>query len=76
MVRIILVDNERGALEEMRDELQDQGWEVEAFFDPGEALSALQKHRYDLGIFDIKMPGMSGVELLEFTTVHFFSAKW
>lgn len=62
---IILVDDETSALEEMVAELRDQGWEVDPFDNPRDALQALTDHRYVLGIFDIRMPGMSGVDLLE-----------
>lgn len=62
---IILVDDETGALEEMAEELQEQGWKVDPFDNPRDALQALTERRYVLGIFDIRMPGMSGVELLE-----------
>lgn len=65
MDRIILVDDAKGALEEMAEELQEQGWEVDSFDNPQDALRALQNKSYALGILDIKMPGMSGVELLQ-----------
>jgi DNA-binding NtrC family response regulator len=65
MTRIILVDDERAALEVMQEELQEQGWEVAGFSAPHDALVALQQQKYDLGIFDISMPDMTGIELLE-----------
>src|SRR5215510_9869934 len=65
MHRIILVDDEQLILQEMADALRANTWDVDAFSNPQEALEALTKDSYDLAILDIKMPGMSGVELLQ-----------
>ena len=45
----------------MQKGLQRQGWEVAGFSAPQEAFMALQQQKYDLGIFDISMPGMTGI---------------
>lgn len=67
MTKIILVDDQRAALDVMQRGLQKQGWEVAGFSAPQEAFVALQQQKYDLGIFDIAMPGMTGIELFEKT---------
>jgi CheY-like chemotaxis protein len=43
--------------------LERMGHEVMALPDGGEALAAHQPERFDLGLFDIQMPGMDGLEL-------------
>jgi CheY-like chemotaxis protein len=43
--------------------LERMGHEVTALPDGGEALEAHLPERFDLGLFDIQMPGMDGLEL-------------
>jgi DNA-binding NtrC family response regulator len=62
--RIAIVDDERRMREIIAMYLQRKGFDVEAF-DGGEAmLDAADESVFDLVITDLKMPGMSGMELL------------
>jgi len=40
-----------------------QGYTVDSFYSPMEALAALETRAYDVIVSDMKMPGMSGTEL-------------
>ena len=63
--RILVVDDDsyvRGATEEI---LIRKGYEVDTAPDASAALKKLDEGGYDLLLSDIKMPGMSGQELLE-----------
>ncbi|MBT4098593.1 MAG: sigma-54-dependent Fis family transcriptional regulator [Gemmatimonadetes bacterium] len=63
--RILVVDDDsyvRGATEEI---LIRKGYSVDTAGDAGSALRKLEDADYDLLLSDIKMPGMSGLELLE-----------
>lgn len=64
MKRIVLVDDEREILNPLREILEAENYAVEAFVSPKQALVHLAKNKTDLGIFDIKMPEMTGHELL------------
>ena len=64
MPRIALVDDERSILTSVSLALQQEGFEVDTFMNGEEALSGFEKKKYDLGLFDIKMPRMNGNELL------------
>jgi two-component system, OmpR family, response regulator ChvI len=61
---IVLVDDERNILTPLRAALEAEGYKVRTYNDGVEALEALTEEPADLGIFDIKMPRMDGMELL------------
>ncbi len=64
MVTIALVDDEQSILTSVSLSLESEGFNVDTFLNGVEALEALEKKSYDLGLFDIKMPKMDGNELL------------
>ena len=61
---IALVDDERNILTSLRMALEAEGYKVRTYADGQAALEALTEEPADLGIFDIKMPRMDGMELL------------
>jgi two-component system, OmpR family, response regulator ChvI len=61
---IALVDDERNILTSLRMALEAEGYRVRTYNDGASALEALSEDPADLGIFDIKMPRMDGMELL------------
>ncbi len=64
MARIVLVDDDRNILTSVSMALESEGFEVKTFSDGVSALAALLNDEPDLGVFDIKMPRMDGMELL------------
>jgi len=64
MARIVLVDDDRNILTSVSIALESEGYEVVTFTDGISALSSLLNEEPDLGVFDIKMPRMDGMELL------------
>jgi len=61
---IALVDDDRNILTSVSIALQAEGFVTRVYSDPALALKALNDNPPDLGVFDIKMPGMDGMELL------------
>ncbi len=61
---IALVDDERNILTSLRTALEAEGFKVRTYADGKSALEALTEEPADLGVFDIKMPQMDGMELL------------
>ena len=61
---IALVDDERNILQSLGMALEAEGYKVRTYNDGASALEALTEDPADLGIFDIKMPRMDGMELL------------
>jgi two-component system response regulator ChvI len=70
---IALVDDDRNILTSVSIALQQEGFVTRVYADPVTALKAVGENPPDLGVFDIKMPGMDGMELLrrvrEFSTM-------
>jgi two-component system response regulator ChvI len=61
---IALVDDDRNILTSVAIALESEGFKVRSFSDGASALRELKDRPADLGVFDIKMPGMDGLELL------------
>jgi two-component system, OmpR family, response regulator ChvI len=61
--RILLVDDEQDITFAFRIGLEDNGFAVDTFNDPQEALSNFKAGLYDLLLIDVRMPKMNGFEL-------------
>ena len=61
--RILLVDDEVDITTVFTLCLEDNGFEVDAFNDPVQALSGFKSGSYELALIDYKMPNMNGFEL-------------
>ncbi|MEL6299622.1 MAG: response regulator transcription factor [Pseudomonadota bacterium] len=61
---IALVDDERNITTPLGMALEAEGYKVRTYADGQEAMENLNEESADLGIFDIKMPRMDGMELL------------
>lgn len=61
---IALVDDDKNILTSVSIALQAEGFMTRLYSDPEAALKALLDNPADLAVFDIKMPGMDGLELL------------
>jgi len=61
---IALVDDDRNILTSVSIALQSEGFITRVYTDGASALKAFGENLPDLGVFDIKMPQMDGMELL------------
>ncbi len=64
-VNILVVDDEESMRDSCRQALLRDGNRVEAAEDGLKGLAMLEKESFDLVILDLKMPGMSGMEVLQ-----------
>lgn len=64
MAEIVLVDDDANILASVRIALEADGFRVRSYTDGHSALTALENQPADIGVFDIKMPRMDGLELL------------
>ena len=63
--KVLLVDDEPDIINLVRIVLEDNGFAVDSYTDPTLALSNFKPGLYDLLLFDIKMPKMSGLDLYQ-----------
>ena len=64
MPTIVLVDDDANILASVKMALDGEGFSTRCFTDGETALQALAEKPADIGVFDIKMPRMDGLELL------------
>lgn len=62
--RILFIDDDRTGCEVALFHLRKAGYEVIAAFDGTEGLSLFSSSKFDLVVTDMKMPGISGIEVL------------
>ncbi|MBT0653730.1 sigma-54-dependent transcriptional regulator [Geomobilimonas luticola] len=63
--RILVADDEESMRWVLSKALRKKGFSVDLARDGDEALRLIQTHSYDMAILDIKMPGLTGLELLD-----------
>jgi len=64
-LRILFADDEKSLQEFMKAELPRLGHEVTVCPDGKAAVKALEKNTFDAAILDLRMPGLTGIEVLE-----------
>ena len=63
--RILVADDEESMRWVLSKALKRKGFAVDLAHDGRQALALIQENSYDLAILDIKMPGISGLDLLD-----------
>ena len=64
MAKLLIIDDERGIRNTLKEILADEGHTVDVAEDGKQGLEMAQQTAYDLIYSDIKMPGMDGMEVL------------
>ncbi len=65
---ILVIDDDEAILQSCRTILEDEGHEVEVAPGGDEGLALLRQKLFDLALIDLKMPKMSGMEILDKAT--------
>ena len=65
MANILIVDDEKGIRNTLRDILEYEKYAVDEASDGLEGLEKIKKNQYDVVFCDIKMPKMDGMEMLD-----------
>src|ERR1039458_5417929 len=68
--RILGLDDEQGLCAGVQEALRREGYIVDAMTEAPAALKLTEQRLYNLVISDIKMPGLSGLELLTHVRAH------
>ena len=63
LARILLVDDDKDHLRLFTMILEDEGYSVDAYDDPGTALSKFRPNYYDMAVLDHIMPDLNGLDL-------------
>ena len=64
-IRILIIDDEVDMLETLGDILQEKGYQTETANTGREAITKTNEHVFNVAIIDIKLPDMSGIEVLQ-----------
>jgi len=72
---VLVVDDEEALRTVLSGELANEGYDVKAAADGDEAISEVEKSPFDLVLLDIKMPRMSGFEVLKYIKVNHAKTK-
>ncbi|MBS8266677.1 sigma-54-dependent Fis family transcriptional regulator [Mesobacillus boroniphilus] len=65
--RLLIVDDEQDLLELLVRRLKRKGFDVDSAGTAEDALELVKKNEYDIGVYDIRLPNMDGIELLKET---------
>lgn len=69
-VKVLIVDDEQVICDLLHDELSERGYFCTCVLNASEALSKLRTHYFDAALVDIRLPGVSGMELLRKIRLH------
>ena len=64
-IKILVVEDELGLCAGVQEALQREGYVVDVAHEAGTALQLIEKRLYNLVLTDVKMPGLSGHELMK-----------
>jgi DNA-binding response OmpR family regulator len=63
-VKVLIVDDEHDFATALAERLRLRGYEATAIFSPDEALATTKEMQPDVVLLDLKLPGVSGIEML------------
>jgi two-component system response regulator (stage 0 sporulation protein F) len=63
-IKILVVDDEENIRFLFREELEEEGYQVELASNGFEAIDKARNSKFDVIVMDIKMPGMDGIQAL------------
>jgi DNA-binding NtrC family response regulator len=64
-IKILIVDDETELVFPMAERMEIRGFDVKAAEKWSDALKYFETQRFDIAVLDIKMPGMSGLDLMK-----------
>jgi DNA-binding NtrC family response regulator len=75
MKKLLIIDDEMGIVEEIRDFFREEGFEVHDADTGKEGIESIRSAEPDLVLLDIKLPDISGVEVLRICKKEFPAVK-
>lgn len=65
MTKLLLVDDDAELCAELAETFRYEGYQVDSTSDSAEGAALIQKNKYELAVFDYKMKGLNGIDLLK-----------
>lgn len=65
MVKILIVEDQRDTNKLIADILEEEGFLMDRAYEGESAIKKIKRKKYDFMILDYKLPGISGLEVLE-----------
>ena len=65
-IQILYVDDEQNLRHLVKEQLSAEGYAVETADDGDTAIDMIKKHEYDVVLLDIRMPRVSGLDVLKY----------
>ena len=75
MKKILIVDDETGIVDEVKSYFEEEGFEVYTADTGREGLELLEKVRPDILLLDVKLPDMSGLNILKISKANHPNVK-
>lgn len=64
VLRVLIVDDEPELVSALVERLQIRGFDATGVLDGAEAVGQVRETRFDVAVVDLKMPGISGLEVI------------
>ncbi|MEW6173926.1 MAG: response regulator [Bacillota bacterium] len=64
-MKILIIDDDAAFVESLCSVLEPTGYHCDGFTSPEAALEAYRQRPYDVVLTDVKMPGLSGIEVFQ-----------
>ena len=75
MRKLLIVDDESGIVEEVKSYFEEEGYEVRTADTGKEGIRAVETFKPDIVLLDMKLPDMSGIQVLKFCKENLPQAK-
>ena len=74
-MKILIIDDEPAIAKSCERTLSEDGYEVKSVLNGNDGIKLLESENFDMVITDMKLPGISGIEILEYVKEHYPSIQ-
>ena len=75
MRKLLIVDDEQGIVDEVKSYFEEEGYEVQTADTGKEGIETIGKFKPDIILLDMKLPDMSGLQVLKYSKETFPATK-
>ncbi|MBF0565125.1 MAG: response regulator [Nitrospirae bacterium] len=70
-IKLLIVDDEKSFADTLSQRLELRGFNVSVAYGGEEAIESIESGSFDVCLLDVKMPGMSGIDVLRWAKEHY-----